>query len=128
MRTRRGGVNFSGKSLMAIILVVAVAAYIYLPMYWDYWAMRKITKDVGEEWRRSKKLQWSKDMLKRAMVDKDVSMDVGDRACDFVERKKSLRIECDWVGTKFIPFVEKTIEKEFSLTVEVESEGAIEVY
>ena len=128
MRSRRGGVNFSGKGLMALVLVAAGAAYIYLPMYWDYWAMRKITKDVGEEWRRSKKLQWSKDMLKRAMVEKEVSMDVDDRACDFIERKKSLQIECDWVGKKFIPFIEKTVEKDFSLTVSVESEGAIEVY
>ena len=73
MRSRRGGVNFSGKGLMALILVAAGASYVYLPMYWDYWAMRKITKDVAEEWRRSKKLQWSKDMLKRAMVEKEES-------------------------------------------------------
>jgi|GEM_PF-3700328 len=128
MRTRRGGVNFSGKGLMAIVLVCAGAAYIYLPMYWDYWAMRKITKDVAEEWRRSKKLQWSKEMLKRAMVEKSVSTDVEDNSCKFIETRKKLRIECEWVGTQFIPLIEKTVEKEFTLDLIVESDGAIEVY
>ena len=128
MRTKRGSVAFSGKTLLAFAIIMAGTAYIYLPMYWDYWAMRTIVRDVAEEWRRSKKVEHSKDMMIRAMKRKEVSTDVSDHACRFMERRNSLRVECGWIGTSFVPLIDKTVTRDFSLVVSVESEGAIEVY
>jgi hypothetical protein len=128
MRTRRGNVAFSGKTLLSFVIILSGVSYIYLPMYWDYWAMRTIVKDAAQEWRRSKKLEWSEGMMLRDMKRKDVSTDVGDRACQFIESRNSLRVECAWTGTRFIPLVDKTIKHDFSLTLTTESEGAIEIY
>lgn len=128
MRTKRGSVAFSGKTLLAFAIIMAGTAYIYLPMYWDYWAMRTIVHDVVEEWKRSKKVEHSKDMMIRAMKRKEVSTDVSDHACHFMERSNSLRVECDWQGSSFIPLIEKTVTHDFSLVVSAQSQGAIEIY
>lgn len=128
MRTKRGSVAFSGKTLLAFAIIMAGTAYVYLPMYWDYWAMRTIVRDVVEEWKRSKRVDHAKDMMIRAMKRKEVSTDVSDYACDFLERKNSLRVECDWVGSSFVPLIDKTVTHDFSLTVSAESEGSIEIY
>ena len=128
MRTRRGSAAFSGKTLLAFAIIMGGTAYVYLPMYWDYWAMRTIVRDVVEEWKHSKRVDHSKDMMIRAMKRKEVSTDVSDNACHFMERKNSLRVECGWVGYSFIPLVDKTVTRDFSLTVSAESEGAIEIY
>lgn len=128
MRQRRGSVAFSGKTLLAFAIILAGTAYVYLPMYWDYWAMRTIVRDVVEEWKRSKRVDHSKDMMIRAMKRKEVSTDVQNNACHFMERKSSLRVECDWTGYSVIPLIDKTVSHDFSLIVSVESEGSIEIY
>ena len=128
MRARRGSVAFSGKTLLAFAIIMGGTAYVYLPMYWDYWAMRTIVRDVVEEWKHSKRVDHSKDMMIRAMKRKEVSTDVPNNACHFMERKNSLRVECSWVGYSFIPLIDKTVTRDFSLTVSAESEGAIEIY
>ena len=128
MRQRRGMVAFSGKTLLAFAIIMAGTAYVYLPMYWDYWAMRTIVRDVVEEWKRSKRVDHSKDMMIRAMKRKEVSEDVQNNSCHFMERTNSLRVECSWVGYSFIPLIDKTVTHDFSFTVSAESEGSIEIY
>ena len=128
MRQKRGNASFSGNTLLAFALIVGGVAYVYLPMYWDYWAMRTIIKDAAQEWRRSQKLEHAQGMMLRDMKRKDVSTDVGDRACIFHDSRRSLRVECNWTGTCFIPLIEKTITHDFSLTLSTETEGAIEIY
>ena len=128
MRLQRGNAAFSGNTLLAFAIIFGGVAYVYLPMYWDYWAMRTIVKDAAQEWRRSLKVEHAQGMMLRDMKRKDVSTDVGDRSCLFHDGRKSLRIECEWTGTRFIPVIEKTITHDFSFTLSAETEGAIEIY
>ena len=126
MRSRRGSIPFSGKTLLAFALVVGGFAYLYLPMYWDYWAMRTVVKDCVAEWKRTGTLH--KDMLYRDMDRKEISTDVEKSSCRFLERKKSLEVECAWMGYNIIPLFDKTIEKEFSFGITAELDGDIEFY
>ena len=128
MRGRRGNSNFSGTTLVAIVLIVGAVAYLYLPMYWDYLSMRSIAKESAVEWRRSGNLKWAKDMMVRDMERKSVSTDVGDNDCKFNATKKTLEIGCSWTGTAEVPLIDKTLTRDFSLTVSVDADGEIELW
>ena len=125
MRNRRGSVAFSGKTLLAFALVVGGIAYVYLPMYWDYWAMRSIIKEGAVEWKRSG--TFYEDMIARDMERKDVSSDVGKHACSHRARKSELFVACSWTGVRFVPLLEKPITKNLYFSLSAESNGAIEL-
>ena len=126
MRQRRGNVAFSGKTLLAFALVTGGVAYLYLPMYWDYWAMRTVVKDCAAEWKRTGTLY--KDMLYRDMERKEISSDVGRNSCRFIERRKTLDITCSWTGFNVVPLLDKTITKDFSFQVSAEVDGDIVIH
>ena len=125
MRMRRGNVAFSGKTLLAFALVVGGIAYVYLPMYWDYWAMRSIVKECAMEWKRSG--NFYEDMIIRDMKRKEVSSDVDERACSHRARKDSLFVECFWTGVRYVPLLDKPITKEFRFSLSAELNGAVEL-
>ena len=128
MRSQRGSTAFSGKTLLAFAIIIGGAAYVYLPMYWDYWAMKTIVRDAAQEWRRSLNVDHARGMMLRDMKRKEISTDVKDRSCVFFDSKKTLRVECEWTGSRLIPLIDKIVTQEFSFTLSTETEGKIEFY
>ena len=130
MRSNRGNSSFSGTTLLAIVVVVGAVAYLYLPMYWDYWNMRSIVKESAVEWRRAGKrnLKQAKEMMVRDMERKGVSTDVGDHDCQYSGGKDTLSIRCSWTGTTVVPLIEKTLTQDFTIDVSVGNDGEIELW
>ena len=130
MRSNRGNSSFSGTTLLAIVVIVGAFVYLYLPMYWDYWNMRSIVKESAVEWRRAGKrnLKQAKEMMVRDMERKEVSTDVGDHDCQYSGGGKTLSIRCSWTGTSVVPLIDKTLTRDFTVDVSVDSDGEIELW
>ncbi|MEC7983775.1 MAG: hypothetical protein VX278_01345 [Myxococcota bacterium] len=128
MRSNRGNSSFSGTTLLAIVLIIGAIAYLYLPMYWDYWSMRSIVRESAVEWRRNSNVnaRQAKEMMVRDMERKNISTDVGDNDCRYRESRKTLSVSCSWTGTSNVPLIDHTLTQDFTVDLTVDANGEIE--
>ena len=87
------------------IVVFSIFATIYLvgPSQWDAFQMRDILKDVGWKWKETYNVSVAKQELSVGMRSKNISLDIDEKDCVFVDTKNYLRVECEWEAYIFVP-------------------------
>lgn len=123
---RRGRSSPLGMVVLVGLIIGGFFLYLYGPMYWDYYNVKEISRQVAIEWKQNQDLTWAKQSLIGDLKKKKVSYDVEDKSCRLRMVSQRFEINCEWTAYAEYPLIKKTIEKTFTLHTEVKLDGEIE--
>ena len=126
MRTRRGRSSPLGMTVLVGLLIGGFMIYLYGPMYWDYYNVKQICKQVALEWKQNYDLTWAKQSFVADLKKKNVSYDVDDKDCRFRMVNNRFEINCEWIAYSEYPLINKEIKKTFTLHTETTAESEVE--
>ena len=107
------------------IIIFTVFATIYLvgPSQWDAFQMRDILRDVGWKWKETYSASAAKQELSVGMRSKNISLDIEEKDCIFVDTQNYLRVECEWDAYIYVPVLDKEYVRYFSMEMYMDRDG-----
>ena len=141
MRYRRGKISFY--TILGIGLLVGGSGfgYTFAPMYWDYYNMKQVVREVALEWRHGGEYKDAiprmKEQLRIKMGQKNL-LDLLDAEnqkplseCKFTSKPKppaERTIYCEWEVNTAYPLIGTEVDRLFQVEVVVETSGDIAEY
>ena len=107
------------------VVAFAVFATIYLvgPSQWDAFQMRDVLRDVGWKWKETYSASAAKQELSVGMRSKNISLDIEEKDCIFVDTQNYLRVECEWDAYIYVPVLDKEYVRSFSMEMYMDRDG-----
>ena len=102
---RRGDAPIGAVSAIGLV-VIAAAAYIgfaLAPVWFDYLAVKEICRTVVLDWVNHDSLAQAKARFNAELKRKNVSTDIEERHCNFVDRSGAWEVDCSWVQVAYYP-------------------------
>jgi hypothetical protein len=119
-RHRQGRTTIIGG--LVIFLLFAIIHFVG-PSQWDAFQMKDILKDVGWKWKESYDISLAKQELGVGMRNKNISLDIEEKDCIFVETQTYLRVECEWDAYIYIPVLDKEYVRYFFMEMYMDRDG-----
>ena len=119
-RHRQGKTSFVGGLVVFLIFSVI---YLVGPSQWDAFQMKDVLKDVGWKWQETLDVNLAKQELGVGMRGKNISLDIEEKDCIFVDTQAYLRVECEWNAYIVIPLLDKEYVRPFFMEMYVERDG-----
>ena len=112
-------------TILGGLFVFSIFAVIYLigPSQWDAFQMRDILKDVGWKWKETLDVSLAKQELGVGMRSKNISLDIEEKDCIFVDTQAYLRVECEWNAYIQVPVLDKEYIRYFFMEMYIERDG-----
>ena len=126
MRARRGKIG--GIGILAVLVLIGYAAYLFAPAHWEYRKMRKICKDAALTYRTSGSLTSAQQRYKSGLSKEKIPYYIKDRDCHFRETKSFLTIQCDWIAPIEVPALELDFSKNYSFRMSIDRDGVIDEF
>ena len=141
-RYRRGRISFYTILGIAILVVGGGWGVTFAPMYWDYYNMKQIAKDVALDWRQNggvskADIARTEERLRVEMGYKNLTDMFNEKSCKVRASKVSLErsIDCVWQVYTSYPIIDHEVAREFIVTVIIdrnddiiESSDVIDLY
>lgn len=105
-RARHGGAAPIGGVAAVGLLVMVIGAYLgytFMPVWFDYLAMKEITRTVVQDWSNHEQEQQARNRLNAEFKRKNISLDVQEKHCVFTDKKGGYEVDCAWKQYVYYP-------------------------
>jgi hypothetical protein len=123
LRSRRNQQGYTMIIGMIAVFIIFAAIYLVGPSQWDAFQMRDILRDVGWKWKESFDVSGAKQELGVGMRSKNISLDIQEKDCIFVDTQNYLRVECEWDSYIYVPVLDKEYVRSFFMEMYIERDG-----
>jgi hypothetical protein len=127
MARRQGRANILTLLLVAVLAVLGVGAYTFVPYYIDYLNMKEIASSSGLAWYASTLEKSGPERLAQGLKMKEIDY-IDPSACEFKKEQDDIVVYCYWEAYAYYPMTDYYKILTFEVTTYVDSRGTVEQY